>query len=299
MRRPTLRQSSDRPTTRFISKDLNGIIQSVNSAAERMFGYRADELIGHNIRILIPPERQAEEDLILGRIRRGERVDHFETVRVAKDGRPDGHVAHGVAGARRRGSRDRRVEDCAQHHGAEARHRRTRSSPRGRARRPRGSRARQPREGRVSRDGVARAQDAPERHPVVDRADGARPRRSQDPRAWPRRRRTEHAPPGAAHLGPAGHQPHRRRQAATREPERRRRVDRVGRHRHGATRRGGKTDRDHDVARGRRADCRRPGAAAAGGVEPAVERGEVHPGGRPRLRDAARDSDPRDHYRDR
>ncbi len=73
----------------IISKDLNGIIQSVNAAAERMFGYRADELIGRNIRILIPPERQDEEDLILGRIRRGERVDHFETVRVAKDGRPD------------------------------------------------------------------------------------------------------------------------------------------------------------------------------------------------------------------
>ena len=70
----------------ILSKDLNGIIQSVNSAAERMFGYRADELIGQNIRILIPPERQAEEDLILGRIRRGERVDHFETVRVAKNG---------------------------------------------------------------------------------------------------------------------------------------------------------------------------------------------------------------------
>jgi PAS domain S-box-containing protein len=70
----------------IISKDLNGIIQSVNAAAERMFGYRADELIGRNIRILIPPERQDEEDLILGRIRRGDRVDHFETVRVAKDG---------------------------------------------------------------------------------------------------------------------------------------------------------------------------------------------------------------------
>ena len=71
----------------IISKDLNGIIQSVNAAAERMFGYRGDELIGQNIRILIPPERQDEEDVILARIRRGERVDHFETVRVAKDGR--------------------------------------------------------------------------------------------------------------------------------------------------------------------------------------------------------------------
>jgi PAS domain S-box-containing protein len=65
---------------------LNGIIQSVNSAAERMFGYGADELIGRNIRILIPPERQDEEDLILSRLRRGARVEHFETVRVAKDG---------------------------------------------------------------------------------------------------------------------------------------------------------------------------------------------------------------------
>src|SRR5690349_23152908 len=63
----------------IISKDLEGIIQSVNAAAERMFGYHADELIGRDIRILIPPERQAEEDLILGRIRRGDRVDHFET----------------------------------------------------------------------------------------------------------------------------------------------------------------------------------------------------------------------------
>jgi PAS domain S-box-containing protein len=71
----------------IISKDLDGIIQSVNAAAERMFGYRADELIGRDIRILIPPERQAEEDVILGRIRRGDRLDHFETVRVAKDGR--------------------------------------------------------------------------------------------------------------------------------------------------------------------------------------------------------------------
>jgi PAS domain S-box-containing protein len=71
----------------IISKDLNGIIQSANTAAERMFGYTAAELIGRNVRILIPAERQAEEDLILARIRRGERMDHFETIRVAKDGR--------------------------------------------------------------------------------------------------------------------------------------------------------------------------------------------------------------------
>jgi PAS domain S-box-containing protein len=70
----------------IIAKNLDGIIQSCNSAAERLFGYTADELIGQSVRILIPPERQTEEDAILARLRRGERIDHFETVRLAKDG---------------------------------------------------------------------------------------------------------------------------------------------------------------------------------------------------------------------
>src|SRR5262249_57576276 len=72
----------------ILSKDLDGIIQSCNAAGERMFGYASGELIGQPVRVLIPPERQSEEDLILARIRRGERVDHFETVRMRKDGRP-------------------------------------------------------------------------------------------------------------------------------------------------------------------------------------------------------------------
>ena len=72
----------------IIAKNLDGIIQSCNAAAERLFGYTPSELIGQSVRILIPPDRQAEEDEILARIRRGERLDHFETVRVAKDGRP-------------------------------------------------------------------------------------------------------------------------------------------------------------------------------------------------------------------
>ena len=71
----------------ILSKDLNGIIQSCNAAAERLFGYPSSELVGQPVRMLIPPERQSEEDDILKRVRNGERIDHFETVRMAKDGR--------------------------------------------------------------------------------------------------------------------------------------------------------------------------------------------------------------------
>src|SRR5262245_32775387 len=71
----------------ILSKDLDGVIQTCNAATERIFGYAAAELIGRPVRVLIPPDRQAEEDDILARIRRGERIDHFETVRLAKDGR--------------------------------------------------------------------------------------------------------------------------------------------------------------------------------------------------------------------
>ena len=71
----------------IISKDLNGIVRSCNAAAERLFGYPSHELIGQPIRVLIPPERQDEEDDIIARIRDGFRVDHFQTVRCTKDGR--------------------------------------------------------------------------------------------------------------------------------------------------------------------------------------------------------------------
>src|SRR5262249_19724382 len=68
-----------------ISKDLNGIITSWNPAAQRLYGYTAEEAIGQPVTIMIPPERPDEEPAILARLRRGERIDHYETIRVAKD----------------------------------------------------------------------------------------------------------------------------------------------------------------------------------------------------------------------
>jgi PAS domain S-box-containing protein len=68
------------------SKDINGIVQTWNKAAERMFGYTADEMIGHSIRTIIPRDRWHEEDEVLARIRSGRAIDHFETVRQRKDG---------------------------------------------------------------------------------------------------------------------------------------------------------------------------------------------------------------------
>jgi PAS domain S-box-containing protein len=71
----------------IISKTLESIITSWNAAAERIFGYRADEMIGESIYKLIPEDRLEEEPQILARLRSGERVDHFETKRQTKDGR--------------------------------------------------------------------------------------------------------------------------------------------------------------------------------------------------------------------
>ena len=71
----------------IVSKDLTGTILSWNSAAERMFGYPAAEAVGRHITLIIPAERHHEEDTVLARIRSGQSVDHFETVRVHKDGR--------------------------------------------------------------------------------------------------------------------------------------------------------------------------------------------------------------------
>lgn len=70
----------------IVSKDLNGIVVTWNKSAERLFGYTAEEIIGRSITLLIPTDRQDEEPAILRRIRRGERVEHFDTVRRRKDG---------------------------------------------------------------------------------------------------------------------------------------------------------------------------------------------------------------------
>jgi PAS domain S-box-containing protein len=70
----------------IVSKDLNGTIATWNAGAEKLFGYTASEAIGRSITIVIPPDRLDEEPEILRRIRLGERIDHFETVRQRKDG---------------------------------------------------------------------------------------------------------------------------------------------------------------------------------------------------------------------
>jgi len=71
----------------IISKDLNSIVITWNKGAEKIFGYPADEMVGTSIMRLIPADRQDEENQILGKIKRGENVEHFETLRQTKDGR--------------------------------------------------------------------------------------------------------------------------------------------------------------------------------------------------------------------
>jgi PAS domain S-box-containing protein len=71
----------------ILSKDLDGSITSWNAGAERLFGYRHEEVMGRSIRLLLPPDRQGEEDSIMARLQEGEQVAHFETVRLTKDGR--------------------------------------------------------------------------------------------------------------------------------------------------------------------------------------------------------------------
>jgi len=81
----TIVESSD---DAIISKDLNGIVTSWNPAAAALFGYSAQEIIGKSITTIIPPELHHDEKRILQTIARGERIDHFETIRVTKSGEP-------------------------------------------------------------------------------------------------------------------------------------------------------------------------------------------------------------------
>ena len=70
----------------IVSKDLDGIVTSWNQGAERLLGYTADEIVGKPLSIVIPPDRRAEDDRVLQRLRRGERVEPYESVRIRKDG---------------------------------------------------------------------------------------------------------------------------------------------------------------------------------------------------------------------
>src|SRR5207245_2528435 len=70
----------------IVGKDLNGTITSWNQGAERLFGYASDEIVRRSIGTIVPPGREGEEDEMIGRIRAGRHVQHFETVRMRKDG---------------------------------------------------------------------------------------------------------------------------------------------------------------------------------------------------------------------
>ena len=105
----------------ILSKDTEGIITSWNPAAERMYGYSAEEAIGSHISILIPKHRAGEERQILDRILSGEHVDHYETERVRKDGR-EIKVSLSVSPSPRRGRQGRgRFGDRSRHQRAQQR----------------------------------------------------------------------------------------------------------------------------------------------------------------------------------
>ena len=104
----------------IVSKTLDGIVTSWNPAAEKLFGYTAEEMIGRPIAILAAPDRENEMPAILESIRRGEKVDHYETVRRRKDGSLV-DISLTVSPIRDETGRiRRRLQDRARHHRAKA-----------------------------------------------------------------------------------------------------------------------------------------------------------------------------------
>lgn len=85
---PRLAALVESSTDAIIGKDLNGVISSWNRGATEIFGYREHEALGRNIRFIIPEDRQREEDMILDRIKKGEKLESFETIRLAKGHKP-------------------------------------------------------------------------------------------------------------------------------------------------------------------------------------------------------------------
>ncbi len=104
----------------IISKDLNGVVTSWNKGAEQMFGYSPEEMIGQPISVLAPADREDEMPRILERIKRGDRIDNYQTVRRVKSGELIHVSLKDFAGTRCVGARYWRLQDCAGHHRAGA-----------------------------------------------------------------------------------------------------------------------------------------------------------------------------------
>jgi PAS domain S-box-containing protein len=114
----------------IVSKTLDGIITSWNRGAEKLFGYTANEALGQPIFLIIPENRIAEEHDVLARLRRGEKIDHFETVRRRKDGR-DVHISLTVSPIRDApGTHRWRVQSGARYQRARTRARAARAAAR-------------------------------------------------------------------------------------------------------------------------------------------------------------------------
>ena len=161
------------------SKDLDGVITSWNRGAERILGYTAEEVIGQHVSMIMPPELVEDMPRILEKIRRGEKVDHYQTRRRRKDGTII-DVSLTVSPIRDAAGRDHRgLEDRPGHHRREAGPRGTRAAPGGRPEGQGRRRGRQPHEGRVPRHPLARAADPAQRHPRLGQDPEHRPGRTR------------------------------------------------------------------------------------------------------------------------